>query len=120
MAGYARRQTAQFRRRRSGSWRTRGFRLQQPNLLVPVLQRRGASSECGANGEVETVTHVAELRWAAYLQILRCARNRTPPSCRSNRLKNNALSKPTLTATSAGAQQNTVVAPVAAWTACSI
>ena len=53
MAGPARGQAAQPRCRISRSRRTRGVRLQQPHLLVPVLQCRGASGHGEADGEAE-------------------------------------------------------------------
>ena len=63
MARPARRQAAQPRRRISRSRRTRGLCLQQPDLLVSVVQCRGAAGDGEADGEAEAFAGVAELGW---------------------------------------------------------
>ena len=62
MAGPARGQAAQSRCRISRSRRTRSVRLQQPHLLVPVLQCRGAAGHGEADGEAEALARVIELK----------------------------------------------------------
>jgi hypothetical protein len=61
MARSARGQIAQSRRRISRSRRARGVRLQQPDLLVPLVQCRGASGHGEADGEAEAFARVVEL-----------------------------------------------------------
>ena len=59
MAGSARGQTAQPRRRISRPRRTRRVRLQQPHLFVSLLQCRGAEGHGGADGQAETGAGIA-------------------------------------------------------------
>ena len=59
MAGSARGQVAQSRRRISRSRRTRGVRLQQPHLFVSLLQCRGVAGHGGADGEAEACARIA-------------------------------------------------------------
>ena len=62
VARSARGKIAQPRCRISRYGRARGVRLQQPDLLVPLIQCRGATGHGEADGEAETVARVVELR----------------------------------------------------------
>ena len=76
MAGPARGQAAQPRCRISRSRRARGIRLQQPHLLVSLLQCRGASGHGEADGEAEAFAGVVELESHCATQRKLCRTDR--------------------------------------------
>src|SRR5262245_34634932 len=69
MAGSAGGQAAQSRRGISRSRRARGLCLQQPHLLVSVLQRRGAGGHRQADGEAEAAAVRAQLITHKYVSV---------------------------------------------------